>query len=259
MNWSVMRWSVLGLGLAALLAAPAEAREWKIYENEKYGYSLKIPAEFNLDSEDKTTNWTYQPGSAPSGSGEAKSKSKSRSFGVNVRGFGFRTSESESSSGIRVSSSGGGLEPALGIYVNWVWMPDVSDSGSPCTPPTRRATQQRHRLARSRLQGYRRLSTKTTGTTYEGNTYWFKEVDKSKGDEIHRWHIKSYGNKSAIHHRPYRHLRAIHRMGPRLRRGHQELEADSDEGIAGLTSNQSNRGSQHTGSRDSVLYVPSPQ
>ena len=35
------------------------------------------------------------------------------------------------------------------------------------------------------------------GYVFDGNTYWYKEVDKTKSDEIHRWHIKAYGNKSA--------------------------------------------------------------
>jgi len=191
---------VMGLAVAvAWLTAglPAEAREWKIYESEKYGYSLKIPAEFNLDTEDKTTNWSYQPGSAATADDgkKSKKKKKKRSFGINVRGVGFRTekSEEESASGAGGGSSGG-LEPALGIYVNWVWMPDV-DSGMMFSTNKKSDAQNME----SPDPDYHDLIVfdEDEGYAYEGNTYWYKEVDKDEGDEIHRWHIKSYGNKSA--------------------------------------------------------------
>lgn len=179
------------------LSLPAQAREWKVYESTKYGYSLKIPAEFNLQTEDKTTDWIYQPGSAPSSDkiGEATSTKKKRSFGVKIKGIGLSTDKSEeSSSGSSGGSGGGGLEPALGIYVNWVWMPDV-DSGTMYS--TNKKSDQQN--IDSPDPDYKDIIVfdKKKGYAYEGNTYWYKEVDKSQGDEIHRWHIKSYGNKSS--------------------------------------------------------------
>ncbi|MBI1321272.1 MAG: hypothetical protein GC168_20290 [Candidatus Hydrogenedens sp.] len=177
-----------GLAVACAFALPAQAREWKTFESKKYGYSLKIPAEFTISDEDKTTNWIYQPGSAATGD---SSKSKKKSFGVNIRGIGFKTEESESSSS---SGDSGGLQPALGIYVNWTWMPDV-DSGTMYS--TNKKSDQQN--IDSPDPDYKDIVDfdKKKGYDYEGNTYWYKEVDKSQGDEIHRWHIKSYGNKSA--------------------------------------------------------------
>ena len=61
------------LTLFAVTAAHAE--EFKVFESKKYGYSMKIPAEFKMDGkEDKTTTWTFQPGSAPSEAAPAESK-----------------------------------------------------------------------------------------------------------------------------------------------------------------------------------------
>lgn len=198
---TLMKTSVLGFALMLggvmlgqlALSSTANAREWKTYENKKYGFAVKVPAEFDLQSEDKTVTWQFQPGSAPSGSDESSSKSKKKKFGVNIRGVGLSTEESESSSSSG-SSSGGGLEPALLIYVNWVWMPDV-DSGTMYS--TNKKSDQQN--IDSPDPDYKDIIVfdKKQGYEYEGNTYWYKEVDKSAGDEIHRWHIKAYGNKSA--------------------------------------------------------------
>lgn len=170
----------------------AEAREWKTYENKKYGYSLKIPAEFELQSEDKSTSWIYQPGSAASGSETTTKKKKGFSIGARIKGINVGTTQSEETTS-EGSSSGGGLESALSIHVNWVWMPDVA-------PET---------LYNANMDSVKKDMTspdpnykdpipfaKKEGYAYEGNTFWYKEVDKSKGDEIHRWHIHSSGNKS---------------------------------------------------------------
>lgn len=176
--------------LALTLAGVANAREWKVYESEKYGYSLKIPAEFELQTEDKSTTWIYQPGSAPS-AGETTKKKKSLSISTKIKGIGIGTSTSEETAS--ASGGGGGLESALSIHVNWAWMPDVSsdtlykanmdsvkkDMGSPDPSYT-------DPIVFSKKKGY----------AYEGNAFWYKEVDKPKGDEIHRWLIGAYGNKS---------------------------------------------------------------
>tara|TARA_R110001592_G_scaffold236800_1_gene495575 strand:- start:151 stop:807 length:657 start_codon:yes stop_codon:yes gene_type:complete len=181
------------LGATAMVLSPvAQAREWKVYENKKYGYSLKIPAEFAIQSEDKTTSWIYQPGSAASGVESKTKKKKGFSIGAKIKGINIGTSQSEETS-TDGSSGGGGLESALSIHVTWVWMPDVApatlfnanmdsvkkDIGSPDPSYT-------DPIVFSKKKGY----------DYEGNTFWYKEVDKSKSDEIHRWLIHSSGNKS---------------------------------------------------------------
>ncbi len=175
----------------SMVVAPvAEAREWKVYENKKYGYSLKIPAEFELQSEDKSTTWIYQPGSVATPAGKKKKK-KSFSIGARIKGINVGTTQSEETTGS--SGGGGGLESALSIHVNWVWMPDV-DPGT---------------LFKANMDSVKKdmsspdpnytdpiVFDKKKGYAYEGNTFWYKEVDKSDGGEIHRWHIHSSGNKS---------------------------------------------------------------
>ena len=175
-----------------LIGQAAQAREWKTYENKKYGYSLKIPAEFELQSEDKSTSWIYQPGSAASGTESATKKKKGFKIGANIKGINVGTSKSEETT-TEGSGGGGGLESALSIHVNWTWMPDV-DPGT---------------LFKANMDSVKKdisspdanytdpiVFSKKNGYAYEGNTFWYKEVDKSKGDEIHRWLIHSSGNKS---------------------------------------------------------------
>ncbi len=127
---------------------------WKEYESRKYGFALALPPEFAVQDEDKTTNFLYQPGAD-----------------------GSRP-----------------LEPALGIYVNWTWMPDVpskvmyaANKKSELQDMTSPDPDYHDLIDFDRKKGY----------AHEGNTYWYKEVDKPDPGEIHRWHIKSYGNKSA--------------------------------------------------------------
>lgn len=181
---------VMAFSVSMLLAPIAQAREWKTYENKKYGYSLKIPAEFKLQNEDKSTSWIYQPGSAKSKTGKKKKK-KSFSIGARVKGISLGTSRSEETSS--EGDSGDGLGSALSIHVNWAWMPDVS-SGT---------------LFKANMDSVKKdisspdptytdpiVFSKKKGYAYEGNTFWYKEVDKSKDDEIHRWYIHSSGNKS---------------------------------------------------------------
>jgi len=185
----------IGIAMACagslLLATGAQAREWKTFESKKYGYSLKIPAEFELQSEDKSTSWIYQPGSAASGAEGATKKKKGFSVGAKIKGINVGTSQSEETTG--GGGGGGGLESALSIHVNWVWMPDVSSDvlynanmDSVKKDMTSPDPNYKDPVVFSKKEGY----------AHDGNTFWYKEVDKSDGGEIHRWHIFSAGNKS---------------------------------------------------------------
>jgi len=185
-------WAV-AFGMVVALAGPAtsaSAREWKEYKSEKYGYALKIPAEFELQSEDKSTSWIFQPGSAP-GASATKKKKKGFSIGARVKGINIGTSQSEETS--TDAGGGGGLESALSIHVNWTWMPDVSSDT----------------LYNANMDSVKKdisspdpsysdpiVFTKKKGYAHEGNAFWYKEVDKKDGGEIHRWLIGAYGNKS---------------------------------------------------------------
>lgn len=184
---------LLGAVLTLSLAAQA-GTEWKTYESKKYGFSMKVPAQFELQSEDKGATWIYQPGSAAASEDTSKTKKKKKRFGVNIRGIGFSTETEESEDSSGSGSSGGGLESALSVYVNWVWMPDVS---SDTMYKTNRDSDKKNMDSPDPDYHDLVVFDEKKGYAMDGNTYWFKEVDKDAGDEIHRWHIKSYGNKSA--------------------------------------------------------------
>jgi len=189
--WNTGRGAALAFALAlAGMAIDADAREWKTYENKKYGYALKIPAEFELQNEDKSTTWIYQPGSLPTGGKATKKKKRGFSIGTSIGGVRIGTSQSEETTG---GASGGGLESAVSIHVNWVWMPDVSSA----TLYDANMDQVKKSIS-SPDPDYRDpiVFSKKKGYAHEGHAFWYKEVDKDKGDEIHRWHIGAYGNKS---------------------------------------------------------------
>jgi hypothetical protein len=147
-----------GLLITAQFLCAFEARAlepgWQEFQSKKYGFALDVPPEFKLQEEDKTTTFTYQPG----------------------------------------ADGKGPMEPALLLYVNWVWMPDVpskvmhgANKKSDQQDMTSPDPSHRDLIEFDRKKGY----------AYDGNTYWYKEVDKKSGDDIHRWHIKAFGNKSA--------------------------------------------------------------
>jgi|GEM_PF-2307781 len=137
-------------------------------EVPEYGYAFDLPKEFELLEEiDKTTSWMFQPGA---GGGAVGGMLKSRIPG-----------------GI---AGGGGADSALSIYVNWTWMPDVSSS------------TMFNENKKSDLQNINSPDPDYTDLIvldgFEGGSaYWYKEVDKDDPEEIHRWHIKMYGNDSA--------------------------------------------------------------
>jgi hypothetical protein len=143
-----------GLILGRATLAGADETGWQGYQSKKYGFALKLPPEFEVHDEDKTTTFQYQPG----------------------------------------ADGTGATEPALMVYVNWVWMPDVpskvihdANRKSDLQNMTSPDPEYKDLVEFDRKKGY----------AYDGNTYWYKEVDKPKPDQIHRWHIKSFGNKSA--------------------------------------------------------------
>jgi hypothetical protein len=199
MKTKILRSAVLALagGVALVLSGQAGAVEYKTVENKKLGYSFKVPAQFELQGDlAETSSWIYQPGSAPAAGGGDKEekKTKKKKLGLNVGGLsiGGETAE-ESGSSSAGGASGGGLQPALQVYVNWVWMPDV-DSGTMYST-NKKGDQQDISSPSPKYKDIKDFD-KKQGYAFDGNTYWYKEVDKSKGDEIHRWHIKSAGNKS---------------------------------------------------------------
>lgn len=185
----LMVWAVATAVAMAVIASPAQADEWKTYESKKYGFSMKIPKEFKLQDEKKGATWIYQPGSAESD--KTTGKKKKFKVGLRVKGvsLGHETSEEESS-----SSSGGGTESAMTMYVNWTWMPDVS-SGSLYDANVKSVKKD----IESPDPKYTDLTvfSKKEGYACEGNAFWYKEAKKQDFDEIHRWHIGAYGNKSS--------------------------------------------------------------
>lgn len=189
------RWMTLGVAFLALaaLSLPAQAREWKTYESKKYGFKMKVPAEFTVQSEDKGVTLIYQPGSAPTGGKAGVETKKKRKFGVKIGGLGFNTETVEEATG-GGSDGGGGLDSAVMIYVNWTWMPDVA-SGT-LYSANLKSTQQDIASPDPNYTDIK-IFDKKQGYAYEGNTYWYKEATKSDPEEIHRWHIYSAGNKSA--------------------------------------------------------------
>lgn len=196
MKPTVLAFSVLLL----FVACAAQAAEFQVFESSKYGYSLKIPAEFKIEgSEDKTTTWLFQPGAAAAESDKpaaAPAEGKKKGVGGLVKGAAGGLTGGRAKAGAETSAAPKReLEPALTIYVNWVWMPDVA------TATLFNANKKSDMdNINSPDPDYRDLIVmdKKAGYAIEGGSaYWYKETDKSDPAEIHRWHIKAFGNKSS--------------------------------------------------------------
>ncbi|MBI4557266.1 MAG: hypothetical protein HY706_06760 [Candidatus Hydrogenedentes bacterium] len=186
--------AILAMVAGIAFAYAAEARDYKTYSNKKYGFEVKIPAEFELQSEDRTVQFIYQPGAAPTsrGGGEAKPSGKKVGLGGVLNKVGVdvgKTPEAAPAGG-----SSGELQPALMIYINWTWMPDV-DSKT-LYNANKKGIQDDISSPDPKYRDIVDFDTKK-GYAYAGNTFRYKEIDKKDGAEIHRWHIYSAGNKSA--------------------------------------------------------------
>jgi hypothetical protein len=184
-------------GVAAILsfviAIGAHAEELKRVDVDKYGYSLKIPTQFKVIGKiDKTTSWQFQPGSTPA----VAEKKKKGGFGKLVKSAAKSVVPGADAADAAASASDSGteLEPAVQIYINWVWMPDVASS-------TMFETNKQADLKniKSPDPDYKNLEVLDPKKGYDiegGTAYRYKEVDKDEGSEIHRWHVKAFGNKS---------------------------------------------------------------
>ena len=185
---------VYAAAVAVFVAASAGAVEYKVFESKKYGYKMKIPAQFELQGqEDKTSTFSYQPGAKSSGGSAASETTKKKTrIGISLGPIQLGKEESKESS-TEGKTSSGGLESALTIYINWTWMPDVTSGTSYSI--NKKDTEQN---IASPDPDYKDLEVfgKKKGYAYEGNVYRFKEVDKKDPTAIHRWHVKAFGNKS---------------------------------------------------------------
>ena len=190
---------VLVFCVAAMFMAAVHASDLTVFESKKHGYSIKLPVEFKMEgSEDKTTVWDFQPGSAPAGAAQsepATKEAKKTGLGGLIKGAaGGLTGNAGKAGAADKAAPKQELESALTISVNWVWMPDVSSA-------TLFETNKKSDLQniQSPDPDYKDLVVmdKKNGYSIEGGSaYWYKEKDKTDPSAIHRWHIKAFGNKS---------------------------------------------------------------
>jgi len=149
--------AVITLFLGVVTAA-AQSGEFVDTSIDKFGYAFKLPKEFELNGKiDNTTDWMYQPSSV----------------GGALGGF---------------TGLGGGKEPALSIYVNWVYMKDVASKQ--LFDINKKSDMDAIKAPNSKMKDLKVLTVKG------GLGYWYKESDKEDPNEIHRWILKLFGNKS---------------------------------------------------------------
>jgi hypothetical protein len=141
-----------------VVAAVAQSGEFVDTSVDKFGYAFKLPKEFKIEGKiDNTTTWMYQP----------------KSVGGMIGG---------------VAGIGGGKEPALTIYVNWVFM--ETPGSKQLFDINKKSDMDSIKAPNSKMKDLKVLTIK------DGFGYWYKESDKSDPTEIHRWIVKLFGNKS---------------------------------------------------------------
>lgn len=171
--------AVMAMGLSAV------AIEMTDTTVDKFGYRLKIPEGFVLEGKiDNTTNWIrHKAGGAAAKPAEEAPKKKG--FGSKLKSVvGAKADESAPA-----ADAGGSGEAALMVYVNWTYMPDVSSKQM--FDINKKSMLDKINGPNPTYTDLKELKLK------DGYGFSYKEVDKSDGTEIHRWHINAYGNKSA--------------------------------------------------------------
>jgi len=180
--------------LASVVFMMAASAELSVFECKKYGFSMKIPKEFKLTGEDKTMTWTYQPGADAPAKEEPAASGGEKKKGLGAAVGGLLKNKAKSAEPSAPAETKSELEPALTIYVNWVWMPDVASSTGFET--NKKSDQQN---IDSPDPDYKELVVMTKNPAYAVDkdlAYRYKEIDKKDPAEIHRWHVKAFGNKS---------------------------------------------------------------
>ena len=150
------------LGVMMVMAQSGEFVDTPV---PSFGYTFNLPTEFELEGKiDKTTTWMYQPGAVGGGA-------------LDKIGGGL--------------GLGGGTEkePALTIYVNVVEMSDVSSK-------TLYDVNKKSDLdnINGKHPDYTDLQVLEVD---DGYAYSYKEIDKADPTEIHRWHVKMFGNDNS--------------------------------------------------------------
>ncbi|MBI5095807.1 MAG: hypothetical protein HZB26_25665 [Candidatus Hydrogenedentes bacterium] len=185
---------------AGTLAAVAQSGEYVTFESKKYGYSIKLPKELKMEGkeEDKTTSWSFQPGSTPAAAPAAdsgdKGKSGGKGLGGVVKGLTGAAKGSAAAKAPAAESPKQELEPAVGIYVNWVWMPDVPSNT--LFETNKKSDQQDISSPDPNYKDLVVMDKKAGYAIEGGSAYRYKEKDKKDPADIHRWHVKAFGNKS---------------------------------------------------------------
>lgn len=177
---------VLVLAGSITLGISAAAVELNETVVEKFGYTIKIPDGFALEGKiDNTTNWIRAgaASTAPAKAAEGDAPKK-KGLGSKLKALGgAKASETAPASGA------GKSEAALMVYVNWTYMPDVSSKQM--FDINKKSMLDKIKGPNPEYTDLKELKLK------DGYGFSYKEVDKTDGTEIHRWHINAYGNKSA--------------------------------------------------------------
>ena len=176
--------------LAGLSAAgDASAREWKIYDNGEFGYTLKIPAEFSLRTEGKLTTWEFRP---PPIAQPPIEESRQKTVNLKLGPLNVQIDDPKRRERVLVDQPS--IEQApLSIAVTWDFLPETPSFT--LYKSSRSADENNSRGTVPGIVDIREFD-RAQGYDYEGMTYWFREADKSTPDTLHRWVLRSFGNWS---------------------------------------------------------------